>query len=114
MTEEWLLEVGCTRKQAKAIQKMYENSLAESRRKGNDEERNERKKWALKSALLKSRGGRPYDVDLVVGLFDMDSIHINERGEITEGFQEQEAFLRKDKGYLFEPMGDCGEWCKSG
>ncbi|MCI9140262.1 hypothetical protein D7X25_20400 [bacterium 1XD42-8] len=112
MTEEWLLEVGCTRKQAKAIQRMYENSLEESRRKGNEGDKG--KKWALKSALLKSKGGRPYDVDLVAGLFDMDAIQINERGEITEGFQEQEAFLRKDKGYLFEPMEDCREWCKSG
>ncbi len=107
MTEKWLLEVGCTKEQAKTIQKMYKNLLEKSCGRGSDEERgrDKRKKWALKSALLKSKGGRPYDVDLVAGLFDMDSIQINEKGEITEGFQKQEAFLRKYKGYLFEPIG---------
>ena len=115
MTEKWLLKVGCTKEQAKVIQRMHKDLLAEACGKEEDEDRtkNKEKKGAVKTALLNRKGGRPYDVDLVAGLFDMDWIQMNEQGEITEGFQEQEDFLRKDKEYLFEPMEE-GKWSKVG
>lgn len=61
----------------------------------------ERKKSAVKFALLEDEGGKPYDVAMVAGMFNLDNINLNEDGSIANGFKEQNESLRKDKAFLF-------------
>ena len=68
----------------------------------------ERKKSAIRFALLEDEGGKPYDVSMVAGMFNLDNINLNEDGSIANGFKEQNENLRKDKAFLFattEPAG---------
>lgn len=61
----------------------------------------ERKKNAVKLALLEDEAGKPYDVSMVTGMFNLDTINLNEDGTISNGFKEQNETLRKDKAFLF-------------
>lgn len=61
----------------------------------------ERKKSAIRFALLEDEGGKPYDVSMVAGMFNLDNINLNEDGTIANGFKEQNENLRKDKAFLF-------------
>lgn len=85
------------------IKKLEESNNAQEQ-KYLEKMKEEQKKTAVKLYLLSSKEGRPHDVDLVTGLFDMDKIEIDDKGEIVKGLEEQEASLRKDRGFLFEGM----------
>lgn len=61
----------------------------------------ERKKNAIRLALLEDESGKPYDVSMVAGMFNLDNINLNEDGTIANGFKEQNETLRKDKAFLF-------------
>ena len=62
----------------------------------------ERKKAAVKLALLEDSKGKPHDADMVMGLFNLEQIIIDEAtGKITGGFTEQGENLRKEKPFLF-------------
>lgn len=61
----------------------------------------ERKKSAVRFALLEDEGGKPFDVGMVAGMFNLDTINLNEDGSIANGFKEQNETLRKDKAFLF-------------
>lgn len=61
----------------------------------------ERKKSAIRLALLEDEAGKPYDVSMVAGMFNLDTINLNEDGTIANGFKEQNETLRKDKAFLF-------------
>lgn len=61
----------------------------------------ERKKSAIRFALLEDEGGKPFDVSMVAGMFNLDNINLNEDGSIANGFKEQNETLRKDKAFLF-------------
>ena len=61
----------------------------------------ERKKNAVKLALLEDEAGKPFDVSMVTGMFNLDTINLNEDGSIATGFKEQNETLRKDKAFLF-------------
>lgn len=69
----------------------------------------ERKKNAIKLALLEDENGKPYDVDMVMGLFNLEQITIDEAtGKIISGYKEQNDALRKEKAFLFrekQPVG---------
>lgn len=62
----------------------------------------ERKKNAVRLALLQDEAGKPHDADMVMGLFDLDHILVDEAGKITAGYKEQSENLRKEKSFLFE------------
>lgn len=64
----------------------------------------ERKKSAVRFALLEDEGGKPYDVAMVAGMFNLDNINLNEDGSIANGFKEQNETLRKDKSFLFNSV----------
>lgn len=64
----------------------------------------ERKKSAVRFALLEDEGGKPYDVAMVAGMFNLDTINLNEDGSIANGFKEQNETLRKDKSFLFNKV----------
>lgn len=67
----------------------------------------ERKKNAIKLALLEDENGKPYDVDMVMGLFNLEQIVIDEAtGKISSGFKEQNEAIRKEKAFLFSPKED--------
>lgn len=67
----------------------------------------ERKKNAIKLALLEDENGKPYDVDMVMGLFNLEQIVIDEAtGKISSGFKEQNDAIRKEKAFLFSPKED--------
>lgn len=71
----------------------------------------ERKKSAVRFALLEDEGGKPYDVSMVAGMFNLDTINLNEDGSIANGFKEQNEALRKDKAFLFaaqQTQGNAG------
>lgn len=70
----------------------------------------ERKKSAVRFALLEDEGGKPYDVSMVAGMFNLDTINLNEDGTIANGFKEQNESLRKDKAFLFatQQQGNAG------
>lgn len=62
----------------------------------------ERKKNAIKLALLEDENGKPHDVDMVMGLFNLEQVVIDETtGKITGGFKEQHENIRKEKAFLF-------------
>lgn len=61
----------------------------------------ERKKSAIRFALLEDEGGKPHDVAMVAGMFNLDNINLNEDGSIANGFKEQNETLRKEKAFLF-------------
>lgn len=63
----------------------------------------ERKKNAVRLALLEDEAGKPFDSDMVMGLFNLDNIIIDENtGKITSGYKEQNESIRKEKAFLFE------------
>lgn len=62
----------------------------------------ERKRNAVKLALLEDESGRPHDANMVMSLFDLEHVTIDEStGKITGGFKEQSENLRKEKAFLF-------------
>lgn len=66
----------------------------------------EKKKNAVRLALLEDESGKPFDSDMVMGLFDLEKIVVDENtGKITSGYQEQNESIRKEKAFLFEPAG---------
>ena len=67
----------------------------------------ERKKNAIKLALLEDENGKPHDVDMVMGLFNLEQVVIDEAtGKISSGFKEQNDAIRKEKAFLFSPKED--------
>ncbi len=67
----------------------------------------ERKKNAIRLALLEDENGKPHDVDMVMGLFNLEQIIIDEAtGKISSGFKEQNDAIRKEKAFLFSPKAD--------
>ena len=67
----------------------------------------ERKKNAIKLSLLEDADGKPHDVDMVMGLFNLEQVTIDEAsGKISSGFKEQRDTLHKDKSFLFEAKAD--------
>ena len=62
----------------------------------------ERKRNAVRMALLEDENGKPFDSDLVLGMLNLDNIVLDEAGKITSGFKEQNDNLRKNKSFLFE------------
>lgn len=64
----------------------------------------EKKKSAVRFALLEDEGGKPFDVAMVAGMFNLDTINLNEDGTIANGFKEQNESLRKDKSFLFNKV----------
>ena len=70
----------------------------------------ERKKNAIKLALLEDENGKPYDVDMVMGLFNLEQVIIDEAtGKISSGFKEQNDAIRKEKAFLFSPKEDANK-----
>ena len=61
----------------------------------------EKKKNAVRLALLEDEGGKPYDVAMVAGMFNLDTVNLNEDGTIANGFKEQNENIRKEKAFLF-------------
>ena len=66
----------------------------------------ERKRNAVKLSLLDDAEGKPHDVEMVMSLFDLDAIEVDESGKITKGFKEQHETIRKDKAFLFASKTD--------
>jgi len=64
----------------------------------------ERKKSAIRFALLEDEGGKPHDVSMVAGMFNLDNVNLNEDGTIANGFKEQNETLRKEKAFLFNTV----------
>lgn len=61
----------------------------------------ERKRNAIRLALLEDETAKPHDPEMVMGLFNLESIKVDEAGKITEGFKEQRETLKKEKAFLF-------------
>lgn len=61
----------------------------------------EKKKNAVKMALLDDENGKPHDSDMVMGLFNLENIVTDENGKITAGYKEQADTIRKEKAFLF-------------
>lgn len=86
----------------------------ETNNKGKDEQykkeiATERKRNAVKFALLEDADGKPHDVDMVMGLFNLEQITIDDAtGKISTGFKEQRDNIRKEKAFLFETKADDG------
>lgn len=67
----------------------------------------ERKKNALRLALLEDEKGKPHDADMVMSLFNLDNVVLDEAtGKITSGYKEQSENIRKEKTFLFEEKSD--------
>ena len=64
----------------------------------------EAKKNAVKVALLADETSRPHDADMVMGLFDMSTITLDEAGKITAGFKEQSEKIKAEKSFLFNAV----------
>lgn len=86
----------------------------ETDNKGKDEQYKkeiaaERKRNAVKFSLLEDADGKPHDVDMVMGLFNLEQITIDDAtGKISTGFKEQRDNIRKEKAFLFETKADGG------
>ncbi len=97
---------------AKTLQEKISALEAENAAKDKEYKANlalERKKNAIKLALLEDENGKPHDVDMVMGLFNLEQVVIDEEtGKITAGYKEQNEALRKEKAFLFgekQPAG---------
>jgi hypothetical protein len=67
----------------------------------------ERKRNAIKLSLLEDADGKPHDVDMVMNLFNLEQVTIDDTtGKISSGFKEQRDVLYKDKAFLFETKAD--------
>jgi len=66
----------------------------------------ERKKNAVRSALLSDPAGKPFDADLVIQMVDLEKVSVDENGKIVGGFKEQAETVRKDKAFLFAKPGE--------
>lgn len=67
----------------------------------------EKKRNAIKLALLEDEAGKPHDADMVMGLFNIDQIILDEStGKISGGFKEQSENIRKEKSFLFAAKTD--------
>ena len=67
----------------------------------------EHKRNAVKLTLLEDDAGKPHDTDMVMGLFNMDQIVVDEvTGKITSGYKEQNDAIRKEKTFLFNSKVD--------
>lgn len=90
---------------AKALQETIIKLEADNAAKDADYKANlslERKKNSIKLALLDDENGKPHDADMVMGLFNVDNITIDEvTGKIVSGFKEQNETIRKEKSFLF-------------
>lgn len=64
----------------------------------------ERKKNAVRIALLEDESGKPHDVEMVMGLFDLEKISVDDNGKITAGYADQHETIRKDKAFLFSEV----------
>lgn len=62
----------------------------------------ERKKNAIRSCLLSDPSEKPHDIDLVIGMVDIDKVSVDENGKIVGGFKEQIDSVKKDKSFLFK------------
>lgn len=69
----------------------------------------EQKRNAVKLGLLDDAEGKPHDVEMVMSLFNLDTIEVDESGKITKGFKEQCETIRKDKAFLFASKTDSGK-----
>lgn len=70
----------------------------------------ERKKNAVKLTLLADEAGKPHDVNMVMGLFDLDQVVLDEAtGKITSGFKEQHEKVRAEKAFLFGGKSAAGD-----
>ena len=75
----------------------------------------ERKMNAVKLALLEEESGKPHDADMVMGLFNLEQVTIDETtGKITGGFKEQHENIRKEKAFLFGTKEEPGTDKKPG
>ena len=61
----------------------------------------ERKRNAIRLALLEDENSKPHDPEMVMGLFNLENVKVDESGKITEGFKEQRETLKKEKAFLF-------------
>jgi hypothetical protein len=59
--------------------------------------------------LLEDESGKPFDTDLVMGLFKLEDIAVDESGKISKGFKEQVETIKKDKAFLFNSKQDPGK-----
>lgn len=79
-----------------------ETANAEKDKTYNETLATERKKTAIKLQLLSDETGKPHDVDMVLGLFDLSKITVDEAtGALTGGYKEQRESLAKEKAFLF-------------
>lgn len=63
----------------------------------------ERKRNLVRAALLEDPEGKPHDADMVMGLFNLEKVVVDEAvGKITSGYTEQSQSIRKEKAFLFE------------
>ena len=75
----------------------------------------ERKMNAVKLALLEDESGKPHDADMVMSLFNLEQVTIDETtGKITGGFKEQHENIRKEKAFLFSTKEESGADKKPG
>ena len=62
----------------------------------------ERKNNAIRSSLISDSLGKPHDVDLVIGMVDVDKVSVDQNGKIVGGFKEQIDTIKKEKAFLFQ------------
>ena len=62
----------------------------------------ERKNNAIRSSLISDSLGKPHDVDLVIGMVDIDKVSVDQNGKIVGGFKEQIDTIKKEKAFLFQ------------
>ena len=102
----------------KALQDKIETLETENKEKDKLHQENfalERKKNAIKLALLEDENGKPHDADMVMGLFNLEQVIIDETtGKITGGFKEQHENIRKEKAFLFGTKEEPGTDKKPG
>ncbi|MDD3039770.1 phage scaffolding protein [Bacteroides sp.] len=81
-----------------------ETANSEKEAKFKEQLLSEAKKNAVKVALLADEFSRPHDADMVMGLFDMSKITLDEAGKITGGFKEQSDKIKTEKSFLFNAV----------
>lgn len=77
-------------------------SLKEENRKTKETYEKDLRETKVKSAVKSKIGGEVYDPDLVLTLFDLAKIELDDNDNIKSGFEDQYANLKKEKTYLIK------------
>lgn len=102
--DEQITELGKSAGASEELKKQVKQLQEDNKQKDVETEKKMaalQKEYAVRSEL----SGKVHDVDVALGLIDLDKITLSESGAVKSGFKEQFETLTKEKSYLIVKDG---------